>query len=133
MNTKEIRRTLIDNGFTEESGSKHWLYFKNGLMVKLPHGTGNVPWAVASLKTILRRAERTDPKPIVQRLRYQDAVIGRGVKARIDFVDVPKGTTGRIVEDYDSGVMIEWDLPAFYPPLRDGFDKSRELIFLEPA
>jgi len=73
--------------------------------------------------------------------------IGRRVKALLNFADVPKGTEGVIDQDYGTGVMIAWDLPDRPLPrgymeydgkpvvqtgiLRDGFDKERELRFLE--
>lgn len=70
------------------------------------------------------------------------------VKTNRDFAGVPKGTEGIIDDDYGTGVMVAWDLPdrplprgytkhrsknnfgATFP-LRDGFDKKTELMFLE--
>jgi hypothetical protein len=77
-----------------------------------------------------------------------EAIVGTKVKSLVDFSGVPKGTTGIIDEDYNTGVMVAWDLPdqplplnyRFYnnkpafcsgQPLRDGFDKKTELHFLE--
>jgi len=83
-----------------------------------------------------------------------ESVVGTRVKSLVDFSGVAKGTEGIIDEDYDSGVMVAWDLPDRpLPPnyhftgkrldvnhyftgkrqniLRDGFDKEDELHFLE--
>lgn len=76
-----------------------------------------------------------------------EAGVGARVRTLRDFCSVPKGTKGVIDEDYGSGVMVAWDLPDQpLPPgyqvydgrpafvsgiLRDGFDKERELEFLE--
>ena len=74
--------------------------------------------------------------------------VGQRVKAKIDFSGVPKGTEGVIDEDYGTGLTVAWDLPdrplppgykewdgkpAIHPavPLRDGFDKEKELDLLE--
>lgn len=82
------------------------------------------------------------------------ATVGTRVRTTRDFSGVPEGTEGVIDEDYGSGVMVAWDLPARslperydehlpiepaerpmspegYPVLRDGFDKESELRFLE--
>jgi hypothetical protein len=76
------------------------------------------------------------------------ANVGRFVRSNVDFAGVPKGTRGVIDEDYGTGVIVAWDLPdrplpagyrewdgrAAYcagTPLRDGFDKERELVYLE--
>ena len=69
------------------------------------------------------------------------------VRSLVDFSGVPKGTEGIIDEDYVTGVTVAWDLPEQpLPPgyfeydgrpaiqsglLRDGFDKERDLDFLE--
>jgi hypothetical protein len=73
--------------------------------------------------------------------------IGKRVRALLNFADVPRGTEGVIDQDYGTGIMIAWDLPEQPLPqgyreydgkpviqtniLRDGFDKKRELRFLE--
>lgn len=76
--------------------------------------------------------------------------IGKRVISNIDFIDVPSGTIGYIIEDYGSGFTIAWDLPdkpfpynfpieeiknmwAANPicPLKDGFDKETESQFLD--
>lgn len=75
------------------------------------------------------------------------ATVGTRVVSLVDFCDVPAGTQGVIDEDYGSGVMVAWDQPGHpLPPgycmhtgapmiqtgiLRDGFDKSTELQFLD--
>ena len=80
-------------------------------------------------------------------MKIEDAVVGRRVRLRVSFSGVPKGTEGVIDEDYETGVTIAWDLPNQPLPLgyrmydgrsaiqsgllRDGFDKKRELLFLE--
>lgn len=76
-----------------------------------------------------------------------EAQIGVRVRTLTAFSGVPQGTEGIIDEDYGSGMMVAWDLPdSPLPPnykrhegrpaivtglLRDGFDKERELHFLE--
>jgi hypothetical protein len=78
-----------------------------------------------------------------------EAKVGTRVRTLVEFSDVPKGTAGVIDEDYGRGVMVAWDLPGRSLPrgyqahegrpavatgiLRDGFDKERELHFLERA
>jgi len=80
-------------------------------------------------------------------MKINEAIVGTRVKSLIDFVEVPRGTEGVIDEDYDTGVMIAWDLPDCPLPkgysvydgkpafvsqiLRDGFNKENELHFLE--
>lgn len=80
-------------------------------------------------------------------MKINEARIGVRVKSLVDFSGVPKGTNGVIDEDYDTGVMIAWDLPSQPLPigysfhtgkptvvsgiLRDGFDKENELHLLE--
>jgi len=87
-----------------------------------------------------------------------EAQIGVRVRSLVDFTDVPAGSEGVIDEDYGRGVMVAWDKPneraaalpvgrreydgKFKPYieweragaskiLRYGFDKERELEFLE--
>jgi hypothetical protein len=78
-----------------------------------------------------------------------EAKVGTRVRALVDFSGVPKGTAGVIDEDYGRAVMVAWDLPSRPLPrgyhaydgqpavatgiLRDGFDKEKELRFLECA
>lgn len=75
--------------------------------------------------------------------------VGDRVRSLRDFVKVPKGTEGVVIEDYGSGITVAWDLPdhplpdlpeeeiaAMFAvnhrcPIRDGFDKMTELHFLE--
>lgn len=80
-------------------------------------------------------------------MRIHEARIGVRVKSLVDFSEVPKGTEGVIDEDYGTGVMVAWDLPDQPLPrgysvydgkpaissgiLRDGFDKKKDLHFLE--
>lgn len=56
------------------------------------------------------------------------ATVGTRVRSLVDFNSVPNGTRGIIDEDYGTGVMVRWDDPI---ALRDGFDKDKELQFLE--
>jgi hypothetical protein len=76
-----------------------------------------------------------------------EALVGTRVICTVPFCDVPMGTEGVIDEDYGTGVMIAWDLknqplPSGYVAydgrpaiqtriLRDGFDKEKELKWLE--
>jgi len=66
-------------------------------------------------------------------MRANDAKVGTKVRSNVAFSGVPKGTKGTIVEDYGSGVMVEWDHDQTegWEPLRDGFNKSRELEYLD--
>ena len=80
-------------------------------------------------------------------MRIEEARIGTRVKALVGFSGVDQYTEGVIDEDYGTGVMVAWDLPDQpLPPgyrqhdgrpaivtriLRDGFDKEKELHFLE--
>jgi len=73
--------------------------------------------------------------------------VGVRVRSLVPFSGVPKGTEGVIDEDYGTGLMVAWDLLGSPLPqgyrvydgrpavasgiLRDGFDKARELHFLE--
>lgn len=83
-------------------------------------------------------------------MTQDEVTIGMRVRSLREFAGVPKGTEGVIDEMYDpDGFMVAWDLPGRpLPPsyreydgrpaiqtgiLRDGFDKQRELQFLEPA
>jgi hypothetical protein len=77
----------------------------------------------------------------------EQAKVGTRVRSLRDFSGVRKGTEGIIDADYNTGVMIAWDLPGRPLPkgyrkydgkpaiqtgiLRDGFDKETELEFLE--
>jgi len=83
------------------------------------------------------------------RLIRHAIVVGDRVASLKDFAGVPAGTRGVVIEDYGTGVNVAWDLPDRpYPgdlsprevatlfaidarcPLRDGFDKETELMFL---
>lgn len=76
--------------------------------------------------------------------------IGQRVKTTRGFYELEEGSEGIIIEDYGRGIMVAWDLPhrpyprnrtpeemskmmAIHPdcPLRDGFDKDKELEYLE--
>lgn len=86
----------------------------------------------------------------------QEFPVGTRVRSTRAFSGVPTGTEGVVDEDYGEGLMVAWDLPdkplpegydrlpedvlrpmttgpdGFEVPLlRDGFDKSTELHFLE--
>lgn len=76
-----------------------------------------------------------------------EAKVGTRIRTLRAFVSVPEGTEGVIDEDYETGVMVAWDLKDQPLPdgyhrhdgrsaiqtgfLRDGFDKQTELQFLE--
>ena len=80
-------------------------------------------------------------------MEHHEASVGVRVRALRAFVGVPAGAEGVIDEDYGSGVMVAWDLPACPLPagyaaydgrpalgwglLRDGFDKGHDLRHLE--
>lgn len=64
-------------------------------------------------------------------MKIEQAKIGAIVRSNMEFSCVPSGTRGRIVEDYGTGVMVEWDMPSNFKPLCDGFDKRTELEFLD--
>jgi hypothetical protein len=80
-------------------------------------------------------------------MNLDQAKVGTRVKSNVEFCSVPLGTQGVIDEDYGTGVMVAWDLsdqplPAEYRKydgrpaiasglLRDGFDKAKELKFLD--
>jgi len=74
-----------------------------------------------------------------------EAKVGTRVVSLMDFSRVKTGTLGVIDEDYDTGVMVAWDLPdcplppgyvawtygnKMSPWLRDGFEKNNELKYL---
>lgn len=66
----------------------------------------------------------------------EEATIGTRVRSNREFAGVPKGSLGIIVEDYGSGVMVEWQYEQteqilHYRPLRDGFSKDYDLQFLD--
>jgi hypothetical protein len=55
---------------------------------------------------------------------------GEDVIVLSDFVSVPAGTRGKVVEIYGGGIMVEWvGLPEKYAGLRDGFGRD-ELFHL---
>jgi hypothetical protein len=62
-------------------------------------------------------------------MSIDQAKLGARVRSTRDFVGVPRGTQGVIVEDYGSGITIRWDKEG--EVLDDGFDKKEELVFLE--
>lgn len=64
-------------------------------------------------------------------MNIDQANIGTIVRSNVEFAGVPAGTKGVIVEDYGTGVTIEWKLGGSWKPLRDGFDKQTELQFLD--
>lgn len=59
-------------------------------------------------------------------MTHGEAKLGRSVRSRRSFIDVPAGTTGRIEDDYGAGFFVRWD-----NGVRDAFDKNRELVWLE--
>ena len=80
-------------------------------------------------------------------MNIDQAKVGTRVKSNREFSAVFKGTEGVIDEDYGTGVMVAWDLPDQPLPfgyraydgrpaiashiLRDGFNKEKELKFLD--
>jgi hypothetical protein len=78
-------------------------------------------------------------------MKIEEAIVGIRVKSLVEFCNIPKGTEGIIDSDYETGVIVAWDLPdrplpkeymgisSIYPkqPLRNGFDKETELCWLE--
>lgn len=79
-------------------------------------------------------------------MKIEDAVVGRWVRTNRTFATVPEGTMGLICEDYGTGIMIAWEYDGYIPTMetanlplinprapreRDGFDKARELQFLD--
>lgn len=75
-----------------------------------------------------------------------EAKVGTRVVTLNAWTNVPAGTQGVIDEDYDTGVMVAWDLPNNPLPagyvawtyghkmslwLRDGFEKNNELKYLK--
>ena len=44
-------------------------------------------------------------------MKREYAKVGTRVACNIDFANVPKGTKGVIDDDYETGVMVAWDLP----------------------
>lgn len=63
-----------------------------------------------------------------------DVRLGAKVKTNVDFVSVPTGSTGVIVDDYGTGVMVEWDnieSGMRGKKLVDGFGKEHDLQFLD--
>jgi len=66
-------------------------------------------------------------------MKIGDARVGRGVISNREFAGVPKGSLGKIVEDYGTGVTVEWeDIDGgMGRKLRDGFSKDFDLQFLD--
>ncbi len=80
-------------------------------------------------------------------MHRSDIRIGCRVRSLVDFAGIPRGTEDIVDEDFGMGITVAWDLPDQpLPPgyraydgrlaiqtgiLRDGFDKARELQFLE--
>jgi hypothetical protein len=63
-------------------------------------------------------------------MNVEQAKIGAWVRSLVEFSGVPCGTVGIIVEDYGSGVTVEWSLLARDWSRRDGFNKETELHYL---
>ena len=62
-------------------------------------------------------------------MTIEEARIGTRVMSLVEFSGVPIHTQGIIDEDYDTGVMVAWNL-SDGSPLRDGFDKETDLKYL---
>ncbi len=76
----------------------------------------------------------------VTRFTHEEALekVGLEVRALTSFVEVPLGTTGRVVginetEPNRFDVVIEWHLPLRDKPLRDRFAKEPYEKFLSEA
>lgn len=61
----------------------------------------------------------------------EQAVVGAWVQSNIDFAGVPKGSFALIRRDYGTGVMIEWQRVEARTMFMDGFDKARDLGYLD--
>lgn len=64
-------------------------------------------------------------------MKIEQVTVGARVKTLVDFFGLPCGSEGVIVEDYDTGVTVRWQLKLGRTPLEDGFDKKTELQYLE--
>ena len=80
-------------------------------------------------------------------MKLEQIELGKRIRTLVAFSGVPRGTEGVIDEDYGTGFMVAWDLPhrplppghreftasgwSGFMPLRDGFNKERELQHLE--
>lgn len=136
MTANQIAKRLLDAGFTMTlHNSNHRRFTKNGVVMTLPSASheSSAPWVVSAMKSSIRRAEENDPNrklsqdlPGTRKLTVGEVKPGKKVKARRPFVDVPKGTVGQVEEDYGPGFFILWA-----NGIRDAFDKSRELVWLE--
>lgn len=138
MTADQIATKLTEAGFAMTRGTRHRRFTKNGVMVTLPsasHGS-SAPWVVSAMKTALRRAAELDvvvpvKKRVVRRhLAARDVVAGILVRALVSFANIPAGTVGHVEHDYGHGFEVMWHTPN---PCLDGFDKVREIRFLEAA
>ena len=105
---------------------------------------------ILHLPGVYNRADRKTLEELISpRLNVQVRhEVGQWVQTLQEFSGVPKFTEGLIVEDYGSGVTVAWDRPGSKiptdltcaeisklpnrpgNPLRDGFDKKKELPLL---
>lgn len=130
--------------------------------VEQRHGPGQAPTAISVIHRatgIKVTADRYDDiyknrnlaNQILDReLAERRFVVGRYVRAAKAMPEVPIGTKGLIIQDFETGFMVAWDLPerpipegkspediagmwAINPdcPLRDGFDKEHDVYLLE--
>jgi hypothetical protein len=129
MNTSEARRLLKKSGFyiARMIGNKMevWTNGKDEMRMGTTSSLMS-PADALKLKSIAKRAAQ---RPLI--FSRRDATIGQRVRTAVEWFKVPKGTTGTIIEDYESGVMVQWDIQHYGKPILDGFDMDTELHFLE--
>lgn len=68
-------------------------------------------------------------------LTNEQSQVGQWVTTNQDWPGVLAGSAGIIIEDYGSGIMVEWKTMGREPrvdKLRDGFNRKGELQFLDP-
>lgn len=133
MKPAEVIDLLKSNGFSFERRGSKLFASKNGIVTRVNESNSTAPYQREAISSLIRRANRINPPKITARLRHDQIKLGLKVKSRIEFVNVPKGSTGVVDELYDTGFMVRWNLPHLLNPIRDGFDTHRELIFLEVA
>jgi hypothetical protein len=73
---------------------------------------------------------------LTKRIDERQCSLGERCMVLADFSGIPAGTKGKVVEIYEEGIMIEWEIPIGKPSpsmnqrfLRDGFSRG-ELEYL---